>query len=91
LECKTYRYTSHAGAGLGQHNHPEELKQWILRDPIALFEQKLREEGAMTAAEQETLMKQVLIEVDEAVAFAKRSPFPTFEEMPAMPHSDLLA
>jgi hypothetical protein len=45
----------------------------------------------MTAAEQETLMKQVLIEVDEAVAFAKRSPFPTFEEMPAMPHSDLLA
>jgi len=37
LEFKTYRFTSHAGAGQGQHNNPEELKKWLLRDPITLF------------------------------------------------------
>ncbi|MDY0166157.1 MAG: thiamine pyrophosphate-dependent enzyme [Thermoguttaceae bacterium] len=91
LECKTYRFTSHAGAGRGQHNNPEELKVWLNRDPIALFEKKLRDDGVMTAAEQEGLKQQVLAEVEEAVAFAKNSPFPTFDEMPVTPDTDLLA
>lgn len=91
LECKTYRFTSHAGAGKGQHNNPEELKVWLQRDPIALFEKKLRDDGVMTAAEQECLKQQILAEVQEAVAFAKNSPFPTFDEMPVTPDTDLLA
>lgn len=91
LECKTYRFTSHAGAGRGQHNNPEELKTWLQRDPIPLFEQKLRDDGLMTAAEQEALKQQVMAEVEEAVAFAKNSGFPTFDEMPVAADTDLLA
>lgn len=91
LECKTYRFTGHAGAGKGQHNNPEELKTWLERDPIALFEKKLRDDGLMTAADQDALKRQVLAEVDEAVAFAKKSDFPTFDEMPVTADTDLLA
>ena len=91
LECKTYRFTSHAGAGKGKHDKPEELKKWLQRVPITLFEQKLRDDGVMTAADQEALKQQVVAEVEEAVAFAKKSAFPTFAEMPVPPGTDLWA
>jgi pyruvate dehydrogenase E1 component alpha subunit len=91
LEFKTYRFTSHAGAGKGQHNNPEELKTWLKRDPIAMFETKLRDDNVMTADQQEALKQQVLAEVEEAVAFAKDSAFPTFDEMPVTHDTDLLA
>jgi pyruvate dehydrogenase E1 component alpha subunit len=91
IECKTYRFTSHAGAGKGQHNNPEELKKWLQRDPIALFEKKLRDDGIMTVVEQEALKQQVLAEVEDAVTFAKKSAYPTFDEMPAAANTDLLA
>lgn len=91
IECKTYRFTGHAGAGQGPHNNPEELKQWLQRDPITLFEKKLRDDGVMTAGQQQALKQQVLAEVEEAVAFAKKSPFPTFNDMPVTENTDLLA
>ena len=91
LEAKTYRFTSHAGAGQGQHNNPEELKEWLQRDPIAIFEKKLRDDGVMTDSDQEVLKQQVLAEVEEAVAFASKSAFPTFHEMPVTANTDLLA
>jgi len=85
IECKTYRFTSHAGAGRGAHNNPEELEEWQRRDPIPLFERKLRDEGLMSAAEQETLEREVREEVEEAVSFAQASPLPRFEELPGAP------
>ena len=91
IECKTYRFTSHAGAGKGQHNNPEELKKWLQRDPITLLEKKLRADSIMTAGEQEALKQQVIAEVEDAVTFAKQSAFPTFAEMPATANTDLLA
>lgn len=84
IECKTYRFTSHAGAGQGKHNNPDELARWLERDPIRLFEEKLVAEGVMTAAEQVTLRANVLAEVDAAVAFARGSRFPTVAELPVM-------
>jgi TPP-dependent pyruvate/acetoin dehydrogenase alpha subunit len=89
IECKTYRFTAHAGAGKGQHNNPAELAEWIKRDPIALFEERLRADGIMTVAEQATMKQQVLAEVEDAVAFAKQSPFPSFAELPVIPGTEL--
>ena len=63
LEAKTYRFTAHAGAGTGQHNNPEELACWMERDPICMFEQKLIDDGLLTALEQETVRDEVLAEV----------------------------
>ena len=91
LECKTYRFTSHAGAGQGKHDNPEELKKWLKRDPIALLEKKLRDDGLMTAAEQEALKQQAIAEVEEAVTFAKQSPFPAPGDLPVDVHTDPMA
>lgn len=82
IEAKTYRFTGHAGAGQGQHNNPEELACWTERDPICVFEEKLIDDGLMTAQEQETVKDEVLAEVEAAVEFAQNSRFPRFEEMP---------
>jgi pyruvate dehydrogenase E1 component alpha subunit len=91
LECKTYRFTSHAGAGQGKHDNPEELKKWLKRDPIALLEKKLRDDGLMTAADQEALKQQAIAEVEEAVAFAKKSDFPAFHDLPIDAATDPLS
>jgi len=89
IECKTYRFTSHAGAGKGQHNNPDELEEWMKRDPILLFEERLRNDGVMTAEEQDALKNDILTEVEDAVTFAKDSAFPTFEELPVIPNTEL--
>ncbi|MEW6355058.1 MAG: thiamine pyrophosphate-dependent dehydrogenase E1 component subunit alpha [Planctomycetota bacterium] len=89
IESKTYRFTSHAGAGRGAHNNPKELEEWMKRDPITLFEKNLRDDGIMTAEEQEAMKQEILAEAEEAVAFAKDSAFPTFDEMPVMANTEL--
>jgi pyruvate dehydrogenase E1 component alpha subunit len=89
IESKTYRFTSHAGAGKGQHDNPKELEEWLKRDPITLFERKLVHDGVMTAEEQEAIKKEVLAEVEDAVTFARNSAFPAFAEMPVVEGTEL--
>ena len=89
IECKTYRFTSHAGAGQGKHNNPDELERWMARDPITLLEHRLVRDGTMTAAEQDAIKAEALAEVEEAVVFAKGSRFPTLDEMPVVPGTEL--
>jgi len=88
IECKTYRFVGHCG-GASPHANPQECEMWKKRDPITLLEKKLRDDGVMTAQEQEAMKKEVQAEVEEAVAFAKRSPFPKFNEMPVTPGTEL--
>ena len=88
VECKTYRFTSHCGAGAGAHNNPEELQEWLKRDPITLMEERLLADGVMTADEQQAIRDQVLAEVQDAVAFAKAGPFPTLDQMPVVPGTE---
>jgi len=89
IGCKTYRFTSHSGAGKGRHNNPEELKQWLKRDPIALFEKRLIGDGVMTAEEQQAIKNETIAEVEQAVSFAKESPFPELTELPVVPGTEL--
>ena len=89
IECKTYRFTSHCGAGKGRHNDPEELEVWKERDPITLFEKRLVADGQMTSAEQEAMRNEESAAVEEAVEVAKHSPFPAFEDLPVTPGAEL--
>ncbi len=82
VECKTYRFVSHAGGGQSAHNNPEELEVWKRKDPIALFERKLTGAGYLTAEERQTVISEARSEAREAVAYGKRSPYPEFEDMP---------
>ncbi len=82
VECKTYRFVSHAGGGKSAHNNPEELETWRRKDPIVLFERKLTGAGFLTVGEKQTIISEARAAAREAVVYGKQSPYPEFEDMP---------
>lgn len=73
LECRTFRWRGHVGAsfdldvGLQRRG---ELAEWILKDPIARAEARLRESGVDLGPEKAALER----EIEEALAAARRAP-----------------
>ncbi|HXF83477.1 MAG TPA: thiamine pyrophosphate-dependent dehydrogenase E1 component subunit alpha [bacterium] len=78
LECRTFRWRGHVGPSWDMDvgvKRKDELKDWLPRDPVARLRARLAEAGveeaAFTAAEAE-----LRAEVEAAVEFARRSPYP---------------
>ena len=84
LECRTYRWRAHVGPDC---DYPagcrprEELEEWMARCPILRLEVQLRDQGLLSLEEQETAVRQVEQEIQEAVLFAQDSPFPGPQEL----------
>ena len=78
VEAKTYRFFDHVGMrGMGViYREDSEVQEWRQRDPIALMEARLAEQGILTADQATALRDGFLKEVQEAIAFAEASPFP---------------
>ncbi len=81
IEVRTYRFRGHsmrdpAGA---VYRTKEEVEREKLRDPIALFRQRVLEAGLLSEADIRTLEKDVNDRVDDAVTFADASPEPPLE------------
>lgn len=83
LECRTFRWRGHVGpaldldVGLGRR---DELRAWQACDPIARAAQQLAADG-VAAGELERMTDEVQALVDEAVEFARRSPYPSPETL----------
>ena len=77
IECKTYRTRPHAeGMRDGGYRSAEEIEEWKKRDPIANFRDWLIANGQADAdaiAEQEAEVQSL---VEDAMEFARSSPFP---------------
>jgi len=85
LECNTYRWHGHfhgEEALLGTKGYPdkEEIERWKGLCPIARYKKKLVETGVATPAEVEEIEKSAQAAVDQAVAFAQKSPLPKPED-----------
>src|SRR5437762_10814500 len=81
LEMRTYRFRGHsmrdpAGA---VYRTKEEVEREKLRDPIALFRDKILGAGLLSEADIRAVEKDVNDRIDEAVAFADASPEPPGE------------
>jgi pyruvate dehydrogenase E1 component alpha subunit len=79
VEAKTYRFREHAelgGVDLSYYRSSEEISRWRERDPIILYEKQLIESGLATPDDSEELRTRVADEVEQAVEFATKSPFP---------------
>lgn len=77
IECKTYRTRPHAeGMRDGGYRTVEEVDEWKKRDPITTFKSRL------VATEQADLDEIIAVDdevksiVDDAIEFARSSPFP---------------
>lgn len=78
VEVMTYRFREHSeGLKLGvDYRDAEQKEKWLGMDPVVIMREHLIEAGHFTAEELDALDREVLDEVDAAVAFAESSPYP---------------
>ncbi len=83
LVCDTYRWRGHVGASWDMDvgvRRKDELQDWLPKDPVARAEARLRESGIL-AGELAQVREEAVAEVERAVEFARRSPYPDPEEL----------
>jgi len=90
IECKTYRWYDHYGAGgsrigvdgafgLG-YRSDQELRDWMAKDPIRRFRDFLVAEKVLAADRADAIRDEVTKAVEDAVAFAAAQPVPKPED-----------
>lgn len=84
IEAKTYRWKGHVGPDEDWTKGcrpKEELDYWKEQCPIKRFSAMLAERGIVTTEELDGMKKTIALEIDEAVEFAKSSPYPDASEL----------
>jgi acetoin:2,6-dichlorophenolindophenol oxidoreductase subunit alpha len=75
VEAVTYRHGGHSRADPAKYRPEDEVREWLARDPIPMYRQRLAADGA----DEETLARidrEVQEAVDRATDEAKSGPFP---------------
>jgi len=80
IECKTYRHKGHSRVDPAKYRPKEEVEEWLAKDPIKRFKEKLLKTNTLEEAEIRQIEKEVSAEIEEAVKFAMESPYPAPEE-----------
>ncbi|MGD2179791.1 thiamine pyrophosphate-dependent dehydrogenase E1 component subunit alpha [Lusitaniella coriacea] len=84
LEFITYRWREHCGPNYDNHigyRTEAEFKEWQEKDPIENAQNQLLVEGILSEEELEEMERAIAREIEEAVTFAKNSPFPEPETL----------
>ncbi|MGQ0668303.1 MAG: thiamine pyrophosphate-dependent dehydrogenase E1 component subunit alpha [Actinomycetota bacterium] len=79
IEVKTDRLLGHFEGDPQVYRTKEELEGLTERDAIRVFERRLAESGALTEADAKKVWDEAQAEVDEAIEFARSSPYPAPE------------
>jgi pyruvate dehydrogenase E1 component alpha subunit len=87
IECKTYRHHGHFEGDPCSYRPEGELEKWQKKDPIALYEKKLKKEGVVDTKGIQAIKDEAQKAVDKAVDFARQSPQPDVAEL----YIDILA
>jgi pyruvate dehydrogenase E1 component alpha subunit len=80
VEAKTYRHRGHYEGDMATYRPPDEVAEWMARDPILLFGTKLVDELDIEQEQLDEVAAGVERELDEAASFAGGSPHPDPEE-----------
>jgi acetoin:2,6-dichlorophenolindophenol oxidoreductase subunit alpha len=85
MEAVTFRWRGHVGPkediDVGVRRSADELRAWKQRDPVRRLAEALEADRNMPAGEVERMSADIRAAVADAVAFARRSPYP---ELPAL-------
>jgi pyruvate dehydrogenase E1 component alpha subunit len=76
IECKTYRWHTHFEGEPDTYRPREEVKEWIVKDPIQNYRERLLQSGVIDTKILNDIEKEVIAEINRAVEFAKNSPMP---------------
>jgi len=89
IECKTYRHKGHSRIDPAKYRPKDEVEEWLRKDPIKRLREKLLQKNVLAKAEIQRIEKEILDEIEEAVEFAMKSPYPAPEEAVEDVHSSL--
>ena len=85
IEARTYRYQEHSEALnrilREEYRSEEELQEWKKRDPIDLFKALLIEQNISSEEEINKLQHNVAETINDALEFARESPYPNEEDL----------
>ncbi|MDP2710625.1 MAG: pyruvate dehydrogenase (acetyl-transferring) E1 component subunit alpha [Solirubrobacteraceae bacterium] len=77
VEAVTYRFRGHSMADPEEYRTKEQVDEWRKRDPLAVFGDQLVQAGILGEDERETMDRETVERIDQAVAFADASPHPS--------------
>ncbi|HJO82818.1 MAG: thiamine pyrophosphate-dependent dehydrogenase E1 component subunit alpha [SAR202 cluster bacterium] len=85
LEARTYRYQDHS-EGLVRilresYRDEAEVERWRQRDPIKIHSSWLVEQGVASQAEVDAVQAEVTAAIEDALEFARQSPYPEPEDL----------
>ena len=80
LELETYRFAGHSRSDPGHYRSKEEVAAWRERDPIKVYENRLLEQGHLSAMERDQIKAEIDRTLEEAIRFAENSPSPLPED-----------
>ena len=81
VEAFTYRYRGHSAADPEIYREKEEVEEWQKRDPVALFRDRLLDEGVISEEEVDEMRDRIEAVVTDAVEFADASPEPPLDTL----------
>ncbi len=81
LETLTYRLRGHFEPDDQKYVDPQELAEWVAKDPIDRLRQKLIAEGSLSTSDIEEMQQRTQATLAKAVEFARSSPFPDAAEV----------
>jgi len=81
LELRTYRFRAHSMADPDLYRTKEEIERWKERDPIVLFEQRLRGAELLDDDDLASLEAEIAEELDGAIAVAEAGPLEPVEDL----------
>jgi pyruvate dehydrogenase E1 component alpha subunit len=87
LVADTYRFRGHSMSDAMKYRTKEEMEQAKARDPIGLYEVRLREKGLLSQEMIDRMSEEVSLEVNEAVRQADADPHPELDAR----YEDILA
>jgi TPP-dependent pyruvate/acetoin dehydrogenase alpha subunit len=80
IECKTYRWYGHSEIDPAKYRDPREVEYWKSKDPIVFMENYLRKQNLWSDDFKKGILDEFQVELDAAIEFAEKSPYPEPEE-----------
>ena len=81
LELHTYRFRAHSMADPDLYRTKDEVEHWKERDPIALFEARLRKAKLVTDDDLAAIESDIAVELDQAIAAAEVAPLESVDDL----------
>ncbi len=81
IEYRTYRFRAHSMYDAELYRSKEEVEQWKERDPIVIFQGRLREWKCLTSDDLAEMEQTIAAEIEDAIAFAEAGPWEPVEDL----------